>query len=104
MRKANKMYKQFKRERQLQRRNTMLARMVQWMRDNGASERSVLKASKGLEEFVRFVSRTDGPPPKTDPENPLPLPDFEEILGFFLSEIDKQDIHWLWEKRIPLGK
>ena len=97
------MFEQLKREIKLRRRNETIARLLQWMRDNGASEQSIQRALPGLNEFAKVISRSDGPPTPKDPENP-PSPDYEEILGMFLSEIETQEIHWLWEKRIPLGK
>src|SRR6266516_4648624 len=79
--------------------------MLQAMRERGSSERSIRKALPGLDEFTRFAAKqalSSAPDMPEDPHSP-PNPD-EEVPGLFLSEIETQEVHWLWDKRLPLGK
>src|SRR5436190_16184276 len=84
LREVDKAIMGLKREIKLMRRNSTIARPLQHMRDNGASEQSIQRALPGLNEFAKVISRSDGPPTPKDPENP-PAPDYEEILGMLLS-------------------
>ncbi len=94
-----------KRKNALKHRNSILAHLVKIMREQGASDPSIRKALPGLEEFAKSAARKLDNPASTTPEHPQPSPDpDEEALGLFLSEIETQPVHWLWEKRIPLGK
>ncbi len=94
-----------KRKNALKHRNSILAHLVKIMREQGASDPSIRKALPGLEEFAKSAARKLYNPASTTPEHPQPSPDpDEEALGLFLSEIETQPVHWLWEKRIPLGK
>ena len=88
------------------RRNSILATMIKIMRANGASDRSIQKALPGLEEFAKFSTKLDISSASGDnPDKPQPaLTPGEEALGFLLSEIKTQEVRWLWENRIPLGK
>jgi RecA-family ATPase len=75
------------------------------MGEQGASDRSIRKALPGLEEFAKFAARTPLKEAYGTPDNPDPAPHpDEEELGFFLSEVKTQQVCWLWENRIPLGK
>lgn len=93
--------KELERANELYRRNALLTNMIQIMRENGATEQSIQKALKGLDAFAKFASKPVPPKsghPSTSPTNN------EETLGLFLSQVQTQQIHWLWEDRIPLGK
>ena len=91
----------------LQRRNAILANMVHIMRSKGASEQSIQRALKGIDEFAKFAINPDpsiaGQPQPEHPQPSLTLTS-EEALGQLLSEVATQEVKWLWEKRIPLGK
>src|SRR5947209_19574834 len=101
---VNTMIKQLKKENELERRNAMLARMVQFMHDKGASQQAIRRALTGLDEFVKFASREGSVSASQKPYEDAPAPDpNEEALGLFLSQVETQEVHWLWHKRIPLG-
>jgi archaellum biogenesis ATPase FlaH len=108
----NRMVNQFardiarqKRQNELNQRNSITARMLQIMRDNGASDQSMRKAHPGLAEFAKYGIRAANNLASGKPINPQPAPTpEEESLGLFLSQFETQKIDWLWEKRIPLGK
>ncbi len=94
-----------KRDNALKRKNSLLATMVKTMREQGASDQAIRKALPGLGEFARFVDRKMSRPTSPNRENPHPDPDpDEEAPGIFLSQVEAQEVHWLWHKRIPLGK
>ncbi len=94
-----------KKANRLRRRNSILTNMLRIMRDNGASERSLKKALPGLDEFAKFASIPDVFPTPSKPQNPQStLTPSEEKLGVLLSEVKLQEVHWVWEKRLPLGK
>ena len=94
-----------KRDNALERKNSLLATMVKTMREQGASDQTIHKALPGLGEFAKFVDRKMSRPTSPNPEHPHPDPDpDEEALGVFLSQVETQPVHWLWDKRIPLGK
>ena len=105
LKEIDSMITRMKKENQVKRRNSILTNMLHIMRDNGASERAIKKALPGLDEFSKFASRTEGPPTPRKPEHPQsPSTPTEELLGMLLSEVETQEVHWLWERRIPLGK
>ncbi len=81
----------------------IINRMVMVMRDNGASEKSIQKALPGLHEYAKYAIREDSNHLVSKLENWQPTP-AGEAPGLFLSEIAAQEVRWLWEKRIPLGK
>jgi AAA domain len=94
-----------KRAKELKHRNSILANLIQVMREQGASDQSIRKALPGLEEFTKFADKKMSSSASDQQEHPHPVPDpDEEALGLFLSQIETQEVHWLWEKRIPLGK
>ncbi|HVB73679.1 MAG TPA: AAA family ATPase, partial [Ktedonobacteraceae bacterium] len=104
-REAGQQMKSLKRQKELKQRNSIIDRMVKIMLDNGASNRSILKALPGLAEFAKFGSRAVDNPASGKPDNSQPQPTpGEEVLGLFLSEVETQEVRWLWEKHIPLGK
>src|SRR6266702_1876492 len=101
----SKLIMQLKREKALKRRNSILANMVKIMREQGASDQSIRQALPGLDQFVKFATRKGpvSPSHKPDEDAPAPPPD-EEPLGLLLSQVETQEVHWLWDKHLPLGK
>ena len=93
---------ELKRAHELERRNAILANMVQIMRNKGATERSIQIALKCIDEFARFAIKPDNVPDSH--QQPQPTLASDETLGLLLSDIATQEVRWLWEKRIPLGK
>ena len=103
--------KELARANELQRRNTILTNMVNIMRSKGANERAIQKALKGINEFAKFAIKPDLPSsPSAGSETQLTslqttfTSDSDEALGQLLSEVATQQVSWLWDKRIPLGK
>jgi RecA-family ATPase len=86
---------------------TLLNMVSADMRRNHASEHSIRIALKGHWEYMRIVSGVmlakSDLSQLTNPEQTAHQ-DIEEIPGTFLSEIATQQLEWLWEKRIPMGK
>ena len=100
-----KMIMQLKREKALKRRNSLLAHMVKIMREQGASDQSIRKALPGLDQFVKFATREGNVSTSQKPDEDARAPDpDEEPLGLLLSQVETQEVHWLWEKHLPLGK
>src|SRR5207245_411947 len=100
-----KILKALEREDQLRRRNEILALMIKMMREKGASDREIRKKLPGIAEFAKILYKTGGNQVSSKSGNPPPSPAAdEEALGFLLSEVERQEVHWLWEKRLPLGK
>ncbi len=95
---------ELKRAHELERRNAILTNMVQIMRSKGASERSIQIALKGIDEFAKFAIKPDETPISGQPAQPQPTLTSNDTLGLLLSDVEMQEVHWLWEKRIPLGK
>lgn len=85
----------------LQRRNSILASMVQIMRSKGASEQAIQRTLKGIDEFAKFAIKPDDPllSGQPQPEHPQPSLTSDEALGQLLSEVAMQEVRWLWEKR-----
>jgi archaellum biogenesis ATPase FlaH len=104
-REMDKELKRLERQNELEQRNKIIENMTRLMRDNGASDRSIQKALPGLAELAKYAIRTNSSPASGKSEHPQSAPPSnEEALGLLLSEIEAREIHWLWEKRIPLGK
>ena len=83
----------------------IIFRMLKVMQVNGASEQSLQKAYPGLAEFAKYAIRSDYNHTTSKLENSQPSPaPAEEAPGLFLSEVTAQEVDWLWEKNIPLGK
>ncbi|MGH2497250.1 MAG: AAA family ATPase [Ktedonobacteraceae bacterium] len=102
---VDKQFKSSKRQKEQKQMESIITRMLQIMRDNGASEQSIRKAFPGLAEFAKYAIRSDYNQTVSKLENPQPVPTSEvEAPGLFLSEFETQEVSWLWEKRIPLGK
>ena len=86
-------------------RNGILAEAIKRMRAKGASDREIRQVLPGISEFVKILYKARGKQASSKPENPDLAPAVEEeALGFLLSEIERQEVQWLWEKRLPLGK
>ena len=91
--------------RQLRQRNQVLDFLTHQMREGGADEQSIQKALPGLAEYIKFAVRRPSTPESNQSEQLESSTDpIEELQGFFLSEVQTQQVHWLWEKRVPLGK
>ncbi len=102
---VNQFARDVTRQKELTRKNSILAGMVKIMHDQGASEQSMRKALPGLTEYVKYAIRMLNSPASDKSAHPQTAPTpAEEALGLFLSEIEAQEVRWLWEKRIPLGK
>ncbi|MEO8953472.1 MAG: AAA family ATPase, partial [Ktedonobacteraceae bacterium] len=82
----------------------ILTNMVQIMRSKGASEQSIQTALKGIDEFAKFAIKPDETPTSGHPAQPQPTLTSDEAPGLLLSDVEMQEVHWLWEKRITLGK
>ena len=105
VREVSKEMKNLKRENELKRRNSVIASLIQVMRVNGASQQSVQKALPGLAEFAKYAIRTSSRVNADLVEHSLSAPaPAEEAQGLPLSEVETQEVRWLWEQRIPLGK
>lgn len=76
------------------------------MRKRGASEHSIRIALRGHYEYMRLVTGvTLAKSDLSQLNNPEQTAHQDvEIPGTFLSEIATQQLEWLWEKRIPMGK
>jgi hypothetical protein len=96
-----KAMKSLDRQQELKRRNKLIKDLVQIMRSRGASDRSIQKALPGIVELAKY-----GPNPASSNtgESQAAFEPVEEALGMLLSEVETREVHWLWEKRIPLGK
>ena len=62
--------KDLQREKELERRNSVVATLVEVMRSNGASERSIQKALPGLHELVKSYKKAPGDLVPDKPEHP----------------------------------
>src|SRR3982074_654787 len=68
------------------------------MQKRGASQSSIRRFLEAFNEYLIITSK----PAKPDTSDPTPIPN-SEPPGLLLSEVDTQEITWLWEKRIPRG-
>src|SRR2546425_757932 len=76
------------------------------MRKKGASEASIRTAVKGIYEYLKVML---GERLEKSSENIIKNPEllFEhdtEAPGILLSQVETQQVDWLWQRRIPLGK
>ncbi len=69
------------------------------MQKRGASQSSVRRFVEAYNEYLIITSK----PAKPDNSDSTPVPN-SDLPGLLLSEVDTQEITWLWEKRIPMGK
>src|ERR1700730_2208443 len=95
--------KSLQRQKEQARMTSIINTMVMIMRDNGASEQTIQKALPGFHEFAKYAIREDYNQLASKLENRQPAP-AGEAPGLFLSDIAAQEVRWLWQKRIPLGK
>ena len=99
---ARAMKKVQKRARVLQERKQraeLLTQAAKEMQKRGASQSSIRRFVEAYYEFLIITNK----PAKPDNSDPAPVPN-SEPPGLLLSEVETQDITWLWEKRIPRGK
>ena len=95
--------KRLRKENQRKQMNESLAAIAEQMRKKGASEKSIHIALKGAYEIIKTRRHAAESTPGTgDAEQALDLT--AAIQGILLSDIETQQVHWLWEKRIPMGK
>lgn len=100
-----KAMKSLNRQKEQKRRNTLILSMVKIMREHGASDRAMQRALPGISELAKYAARMTAKSASGSAENPQSASEpVEEALGLLLSEVETQKVHWLWEKRIPLGK
>ena len=95
------------REKKRQQLNTRFAREAEIMRKRGAKEHKIQEVFKGVYESARQARDTlpDDPEVRSVLENPeSPVRLIMEPPSTKLSEVKAQQIDWLWQRRIPLGK
>src|SRR5258708_6124431 len=98
-----------KKEKREKKRKEILEKLVfvaESMRKRGASEASIRTAVKGMYEYLKVML---GERLEKSNENILKNPEslFEhdtEAPGIVLSQVETQQVDWLWQRRIPLGK
>ena len=95
------------REKKRQQLNANIAREAEIMRKQGTKEHKIQEGFKRTYETARQARDTppDNPEIRSvleDPESPIRL--IMEPPGVKLSEVKTQQIDWLWQRRIPLGK
>lgn len=76
------------------------------MRKEGASEQTIQTAVRGTYEFLKATSgeRLEKSAEKII-KNPESLIQHDtEAPGILLSEVETQQVDWLWQRRVPLGK
>jgi AAA domain-containing protein len=86
---------------------SILGHMAEVMRKKGSSKQSIQLALKGTYEYWKLVNGIKVPLGKSE-LNQLAYPESTaslnlELSGIKLSEVETQQVDWLWEKRIPLG-
>jgi hypothetical protein len=95
------------REKKRQQLNANIAREVEIMRKRGTKEHKIQEGFKRTYETARQARDTppDNPEIRSvleDPKSPMRL--IMEPPSTRLSEVKAQQIDWLWQRRIPLGK
>ncbi len=98
--------KTLKRERNQKEIMARLAAVAEEMQKKDASEQSIRTALLGTYEFLKVAldERLDKSV-ETILKNPEKALEHDiEALGILLSDVETQQIDWLWERRIPLGK
>src|SRR5437588_3470334 len=75
-----------------------LTQAAKQMQKRGASQSSIRRFVEAFNEYLIITSK----PVKPDNSDPTPIPN-SALPGLLLSEVDTQEITWLWEKRIPMG-
>src|SRR3989440_7754746 len=79
-------------------RTHLLTIAAEEMRQRGASQSSIRRFVEAFYEYLIITSK----PAQPDNSDPTPVPN-SEPPGLLLSEVETQEIIWLWEKHIPLG-
>ena len=95
------------REKKRQELNAGFARGAKFMREKGVKEHKIQEAIKRAYETARQARDTppDDPEIRSGLENPeAPIRLIIEPPGVKLSGVKAQQIDWLWQRRIPLGK
>ena len=95
------------REKKRQELNTRFALGAEILRKDGTKERKIQEIFKRTYETWRQARDTppDDPEIRSGLENPeAPVRLIIEPPGVKLSEVKTQQIDWLWQRRIPLGK
>src|SRR6266568_8483765 len=77
----------------------LLTQAAKEMQKRGASQSSIRRFIEAYYEYLIITSK----PAQPDNSDPTPVPN-SESPGLLLSEVETQEITWLWEKRIPTGK
>ncbi len=81
-----------------------LSRVTKEMSEKGKTQLETYTAVKGVYEYLKPARRaTRRKPGHSQPEQPEPAHNLSES-GVLLSEVETQQVNWLWQKRIPLGK
>ncbi len=96
MKKAQKKARIIKERKQ---RTHHLTQVAEEMQKRGASQSSMIRVLNAFDEYLKLLNK----PAKPDNSDPTPVPN-SEPPGLLLSEVDTQEIIWLWEKHIPMGK
>src|SRR5215469_16467977 len=95
------------REKKRQQINARFARGAEIMRKQGVKEHKIQQGFKKVYDIARQVRDIppDAPEVRSELENPeSPMQLLAEPPGIKLSEVETQQIDWLWQRRIPLGK
>ena len=102
----DRLTKEHKREKKRKEMVAHLSFVAQEMRKNGASENKVRTALVGIYEYLKiYTGETLGKSTESLLKNPEKVVEHhKEIPGTMLSEVETQQIDWLWQRRIPLGK
>src|SRR5437764_7237471 len=80
-------------------RTHLLTIAAEEMQKRGASQSSIRRFVEAFYEYLIITNK----PAKPDTSDPTPVPN-SELPGLLLSEVERQETTWLWEKRIPRGK
>jgi RecA-family ATPase len=99
---AQAMEKVYKLERVLKERKQrthQLTIAAEEMQKRGARQSSIRRFVEAFYEYLIITNK----PAQPGNSDPAPVPN-SDPPGLLLSEVDTQEITWLWEKRIPRGK
>src|SRR5712691_9907131 len=77
----------------------LLTLAAEEMQKRGASQSSIRRFVEAYNEYLIITKK----PAKPDNSDPTPVPN-SDLPGLLLSEVETQEITWLWEKRIPMSK
>src|SRR6266702_6122897 len=76
-----------------------LTQVAEEMQKRGTSQSSMIRVLNAFDEYLKLLNK----PAKSGNSAPAPVPN-SEPPGQLLSEVETQEIIWLWEKHIPMGK